>query len=88
MRSWQTPQAGLSSTPNLSPLATADDVKSPIENVKHQIGKPFDHSGSSLGGQISEKLDIIQSLIQRLWVAGRKDLWGTPETEAKPEAAT
>jgi hypothetical protein len=70
---------------NLSPLATADDVKALIEDVKHQIGKPLDYGGATFEGQISEKLDAIRSLIQRLWVAGRKDLWGTPETQAKPE---
>jgi cell division protein FtsB len=65
---------------NLSPLATADNVKALIENVKHQIAKPVDYGGPNFESQISEKLDIVQSLIQRLWVAGRKDLWDTAET--------
>jgi hypothetical protein len=72
---------------NLSPLATADDVMAIIDNVRHQIAKPVDYGGTNLEGQISEKLDIVQSLIQRLWVAGRKDLWDTPKSGVMAEAA-
>lgn len=64
----------------LAPLATADEIVTLISaaNLRFKAPDTIENSEYNIG-RLSELLDALQ-------VAGREDLWGTPE--AKAEAAT
>jgi hypothetical protein len=74
----------------LTPLAIADDV-APLFTaaVKDHV---FDlghlATPEAIAAESTKQIALLAELLRKLQAAGRKDLWGTPETEAKNEAAT
>ena|SRR5450759_1794136 len=77
---------------SLSPLAIAEDVvplvKSTWERFRElDLSSPLS-SPELIAANMPEQLKTLGELLRRLQVAGRKDLWGTPEPEAKAGATT
>jgi hypothetical protein len=65
----------------LAPLATADEIRTAISGFRLRLKDPDTIEDSEYNVKhLSGFLDTLQN-------AGRKDLWGTPEPEAKAEAA-
>jgi hypothetical protein len=73
----------------LAPLALADDLASALEATwKHRL-QPVVLNGVDIDAvALQMEIDRLTTLIGMLIQAGRKDLWGTPEDEAKPDTAT
>jgi hypothetical protein len=72
---------------SLSPLAIAEDVV-PLVTSTWERFKELDLSSPELiAANMPEKQKTLGELLRKLQAAGRKDLWGTPEPEAKAEAA-
>ena len=68
---------------SLSPLAIAEDVV-PLVTSTWERFKELDLSSPELiAANMPEKQKILGELLRKLQAAGRKDLWGTPEPEAK-----
>ena len=68
---------------SLSPLAIAEDVV-PLVTSTWERFKELDLSSPELiAANMPEKQKILGELLRTLQAAGRKDLWGTPEPEAK-----
>jgi hypothetical protein len=72
---------------NIAPLATADDVNPLVQEVKHIIGTPVDYNSPAFEGQITQKIDALTSLLQKLQIAGRKALWKSDESKGRTEVA-
>ena len=72
---------------NLAPLATADYVLPLIQQAKFVVGAKVDFKSPNAESQMNAKIETLNRLIVQLQVAARKDLWGTPEVEAKAEGA-
>jgi hypothetical protein len=64
---------------NLAPLATADDILPLVLNVREKT-REIESPASP------EFLQALTDFIQSLQAAGRKDLWDTPEAEARADA--
>lgn len=80
---------------SLAPLAVAEDVLPLVVKAKPEIFKTafnLSSDGIALPTGIptvtKEVRDALHELLRKLQSAGRKDLWGTPESEAKAEAAS
>lgn len=72
----------------LAPLAVAEDVL-PLVAATWEKFKTIDLSSPDLlAANMPEKLQAFSELQKKLQAAGRIDLWGTPESEATPEATT
>src|ERR1017187_8235640 len=68
---------------SLSPLAIAEDVV-PLVTSTWEKFKELDLSSPELiAANMPEKQRALGELLRKLQAAGRKDLWGTPEPEAK-----
>jgi hypothetical protein len=68
---------------SLSPLAIAEDVV-PLVTSTWERFKELDLSSPELiAANMPEKQKTLGELLRALQAAGRKDLWGTPEPEAK-----
>ena len=68
---------------SLSPLAIAEDVV-PLVTSTWERFKELDPSSPELiAANMPEKQKTLGELLRKLQAAGRKDLWGTPEAEAK-----
>ena len=68
---------------SLSPLAIAEDVV-PLVTSTWERFKELDLSSPELiAANMPEKQKTLGELLRTLQAAGRKDLWGTPEPEAK-----
>ena len=73
---------------SLSPLAIAEDVV-PLVTSTWERFKELDLSSPELiAANMPENQKTLGELLRKLQAAGRKDLWGTPEPEAKDEATT
>ena len=73
---------------SLSPLAIAEDVV-PLVTSTWEKFKDLDLSTPQLiAANMPEKQKALGELLRKLQAAGRKDMWGTPETEAKSGATT
>jgi len=73
---------------SLSPLAIAEDVV-PLATTAWDRRKHLDFSSPELiAANVPEQLESLGDLLRKLQAAGRKDLWGTPELEAKAKAPT
>ena len=73
---------------SLSPLAIAEDVV-PLVTTTWESFKDLDLSAPELiAANMPEKQKALGELLRKLQAAGRKDLWGTPEPEAKTEPTT
>jgi hypothetical protein len=73
---------------SLSPLAIAEDVV-PLVTSTWEKFEDLDLSTPELiAANMPEKQKTLGELLRKLQAAARKDLWGTPETEAKTGATT
>jgi hypothetical protein len=69
---------------HLAPLAFAEDVVPLVVAVKDQIFKPDDYATpEAIIASSKQRAVVLGELLRNLQTAGRKDLWGTSETEAK-----
>jgi flagellar motor protein MotB len=71
---------------NLAPLATADSVTPLVLESAVRFNEFF--AGNPNAALLTSVITNFNSLRERLQAAGRKDLWGTPEPEAKAEPTT
>jgi hypothetical protein len=73
---------------SLAPLAIAEDVV-PLVFKAWETLNPFDiETPEFVAANVAKHVEALGDLTRKLWVAGRKDLWGTREEKAKDEAAT
>jgi hypothetical protein len=72
---------------NLAPLATADSVLPMVAAAAAKMGRCY-ASTKDEQAQLQIIIGDLFSLRSTLQEAGRKDLWGMPELEAKAETAT
>jgi hypothetical protein len=70
---------------NLAPIATAEEVIAPILEAQAIFHQVADESSPEYEKTMQDKMQRLQVLLTKLHAAGRKDLWGTPEAEAKNE---
>jgi hypothetical protein len=73
---------------DLAPLAMAEDVTSLV--LEAVIGIQESHrplDSPDVEEHIHQKVAVLKRLLDKLHVAGRKDLWGTPEAEEKAGGA-
>jgi hypothetical protein len=75
---------------NLSPLAMASWVVEKITEVVPVVNPQSDGDLTSpdYAQTVAVEMKALNSLLNLICEAGRKDLWDTPEAEAKTEAAT
>jgi hypothetical protein len=68
----------------LASLATEE-----IDRLVNELNVgPWPHRFSAkFRSRMEAKIPVLQDFVQQLQAAGRRDLWGTPEPEAKAEAA-
>jgi uncharacterized protein with von Willebrand factor type A (vWA) domain len=87
----QTAELDLELYTAIAPLATADDVLPLLTTLEQDMRAEhtinLDSPDNSLAWT-KDRTDRLTALIAKLQEAGRKDLWGTPETEAKAGATT
>ena len=70
---------------NLAPIATAEEVIPPILEAQAIFDQVADQSNPEYRKIMQDKMQRLQVLLTKLHAAGRKDLWGAPELEAKDE---
>lgn len=71
-----------------APLAMADDVLALVNEAMGKLPRLIDLRSQQGAAFMDDLAATMGRLETRLQVAGRKDLWGTPEPEAKVEPAT
>jgi hypothetical protein len=71
----------------LARLATANNVIAVIDKLEAELRAIADRNPFSVE-TVQQKLLIYQNFRNLLCIAGREDLWPTPETEPRAEAAT
>jgi hypothetical protein len=73
----------------VAPLAMADDVASAVDAALKHTLQPVVLNGMDIDTKLLQmEIDRLTTLFGMITQAGRKDLWGTPEPEAKAGAAT
>ena len=70
----------------LSPLAIAEDVVPLATSTWEQVKDLTFTTPELIEANVPQILAALDTLILKLQKAGRKDLWGTPESEAKAQA--
>lgn len=73
---------------DVAPLALADEVAPLVSAATEQLRRPIDWQSPEVHTDFEAKAMAMKLLGEKLQTAGRKDLWGTPEVEAKAGAAT
>jgi hypothetical protein len=72
---------------DVAPLALADEVAPLVSATISQIKTRIDWQSQEAKTQCEAKARTMLQLVKELQTAGRKDLWGTPEAEAKADTA-
>jgi hypothetical protein len=73
----------------VAPLAQADDVAAAFNEGYRNAYQSVVLCGGDVDTKLLQlEIDRLTTIFGMLTVAGRKDLWGTPEDEVKPDTAT
>ena len=73
----------------LAPLALADDVAPAVADAYSHTYQSVVLNGVDIDTKLLQiEIDRLNALFGKLIQAGRNDLWGTPKSEAKAEAAS
>ena len=73
---------------NLAPLAASDDLLPLVKSVLTKLKDLFDPALPFSNESFKSINEIFLELRERVQAAGRKDLWGTRQPDAKVDAAT
>ena len=72
----------------LAPIATADDVLPLLAAASSQGFQQISFDSPDAAAHIHAQMNVLSDLLKHLQTAGRKDLWGAPEPEARAESTT
>jgi hypothetical protein len=72
---------------NLAPLAVVEEVIPLVAAVSDQISSFDSSTPETIAASSTSQVAALSKLLRTLQAAGRKDLWGTPEAEARAEGA-